>query len=86
MKTKLMTLLAFTFTFMLTMGTAQAETNPFTILDGSAMQLAQSDSAKCGAGKCGGAKETEAKCGAGKCGGAKESSAKCGAGKCGGAK
>jgi uncharacterized low-complexity protein len=47
---------------------------------------ANASDSKCGAGKCGGKKETKAaKCGAGKCGDAKKETkaAKCGAGKCG---
>ena len=47
---------------------------------------AETPTAKCGEGKCGG--DQTSKCGEGKCGGDKkdEATEKCGAGKCGGGK
>jgi uncharacterized low-complexity protein len=49
---------------------AQAESNPFALqsLDRGYMVADAGMQAKCGAGKCGGAKAAEAKCGEGKCG------------------
>ena len=57
------------FASVITVPVANADENPFSLMELSSGYEVAGAEGKCGEGKCGGDKDKEGKCGEGKCGG-----------------